>query len=155
MLIIGIWTWQSWQQTAVWKDSRTLMATSAAREPGSPFVHDALAGELLADGDVDGAIAASRTAIAAGGKAPQYRQRLAQALIVGGQLVQAETELRDVIARDADAANAWFALSVVLRRLDRRDEAVQALTTAGLAAERTGDDVLARRVAQILAAQVR
>ncbi|MBM4280875.1 MAG: hypothetical protein FJ137_08965 [Deltaproteobacteria bacterium] len=138
------------EQIAVWQDTRTLFAHSVRHEPESPFAQDALAGELLADGDVPAAVDHARVAVALAPDVPRYRERLGQGLAVAGQVGEAEQVLRGVLATHPDHASARFLLSSLLHQTQRDPEATAQLQRAHADAEAAGDAALLRRIRPIL-----
>jgi tetratricopeptide (TPR) repeat protein len=71
-----------------------------------PYYH----GELLSHGDPDAAIPKLRRAIDLGGGDPAPRLRLANLLLIQGQLDEAESEFRGVLEKDQD--NPWAHLGL-------------------------------------------
>lgn len=140
-------------QISIWRDSRTLFTATTTRAPGSAFAHDALAGELLEDGERDAAFIEARTAVTLAPDVPRYQERLARILIFRGDLDEADRVLRAVLARHPDHASSRFTWSALLRQQGRLDEALAALRQAAVDAAATGDVAFAARLNRILASQ--
>jgi Flp pilus assembly protein TadD len=109
-------------------------ATGSAREP-SPAPQTATASRdrgiaLLQKGDVGGALAELRTAVAMNPKDAVTQDSLGIALGESGLTDAAASAFREAIRLDPGRAEAYFHLGVVLDRLGRSQEAVSAFHSA-------------------------
>lgn len=113
----------SWQQTTVWRDSKTLWRTVLAGNPDSLLARNNLAAALSREGRLSEAEALLREAL---GRAPGYSRahaNLGAVLALSGRLVEATVEYREAVRLNPGLARARVHLGTLLTRQGRTAQA--------------------------------
>jgi tetratricopeptide (TPR) repeat protein len=118
------------QRMRVWKDGYTLFRQMAVSSPGYPAAHFNYAFELRKRGDIDGAVAEYREAIALDPSMALAYSNLGALLQSRGQLAEAESLYLKTIGLRPDYALAWNNLGIVRYRRGDGDGAVLAFRRA-------------------------
>jgi Tfp pilus assembly protein PilF len=136
------------RQVGTWADTLTLFSHAVEVEP-SYLAHTNVAEELRARGDMAGALAHYRAAVAVAPRSPQAHAALGNALRVAGRPAEALPPLRAALALDPTDERAGLTLAMALDDLGQPAAAVAELRSV-LAAH--PDSLVARRGLAVLLA---
>jgi tetratricopeptide (TPR) repeat protein len=114
----------SWRQCEIWRDSQSLWERVYAVEPDNSFANDHLGLMRASAGDLVGAIAHFRAAIAINPFFDVAHNNLAAALMAQGHPDQAEEEYKKTLAIDSHNPKALNNLALLLLNRGRLEESI-------------------------------
>ncbi len=129
-VMLAALSFASARQCSIYKDVETLWRDTLAGNPNSWLAHNNLGELLYSRGDVDGALAHLRAAVAASPDYPEAQFNLGVALARKGRVDEAERCLARAIELEPGYAKAHQQLGVFLMERGRVDEALGHLRTA-------------------------
>jgi Flp pilus assembly protein TadD len=125
VVVVAVLGTLSWGQCAVWHDSNNLWERVAAVEPSSSFAHDHLGLIRAQAGDLDGAAAHFRAAIAANPLLDLAHTNLAVTLASQGHFDEAVSEYRRTLEIDPRNRKALNNLGLLLLSRGRFEDGIE------------------------------
>ena len=140
LVVVGVFAWQSWQQTRIYRDNVTFNSHIVAVNPVAKGAHLNLSAALMDQGYFDDALAAIETAVQLDPDSYRVHFNLGLILAELGRHDEALAAIETAVQLDPDSSMVQSNLGLILAELGRYDEALAAASRA-IEIDPKGDNV--------------